>query len=62
MLTVHFLVALRRLAREKLYVGINIFSLALGIGSFLILALYLRSELSFDQHIQSFSAGQWLAG
>lgn len=43
-------IALRKLAREKLYVSINIFSLALGIASFIILALYLRSELTYDQH------------
>jgi len=43
-------IALRKLRREKLYVSINIFSLALGIASFLILALYLRSELTYDRH------------
>jgi putative ABC transport system permease protein len=43
-------IALRKLSREKLYVSLNIFSLALGIASFLILALYLRSELTYDQH------------
>jgi putative ABC transport system permease protein len=43
-------IALRKLSREKLYVSINIFSLALGIASFLILALYLRSELTYDKH------------
>ncbi|MDO8272898.1 MAG: ABC transporter permease [Gammaproteobacteria bacterium] len=45
-----FLVAVRRLMKERVYVVVNILSLALGIGSFLILALYLRSELTFDQH------------
>jgi len=50
MFRIHLLVALRRLLKEKVYVGINIFSLALGIGSFLIFALYLRSELTYDQH------------
>ncbi|HEY6881459.1 MAG TPA: FtsX-like permease family protein, partial [Polyangiales bacterium] len=43
-------VALRRLSREKFYVSMNILSLALGIASFLVLALYLRSELTYDQH------------
>jgi putative ABC transport system permease protein len=46
----YVIIALRKLAREKLYVSINIFSLALGIASFLILALYLRSELTYDMH------------
>jgi len=50
MLKSYILIALRKLSREKLYVSINIFSLALGIASFLILALYLRSELTYDQH------------
>lgn len=43
-------IALRKLSRERLYVSLNIFSLALGIASFLILALYLRSELTYDRH------------
>jgi putative ABC transport system permease protein len=43
-------IALRKLLREKLYVSINIFSLALGIASFIVLALYLRSELTYDKH------------
>jgi putative ABC transport system permease protein len=38
------------LAREKAYVLINILSLSLGIAGFLILALYLRSELTYDTH------------
>lgn len=50
MFKMYFLVAVRKLMKERLYVLVNILSLALGIGSFLILALYLRSELSFDQH------------
>ncbi len=50
MFKMYFLVAMRRLTKERVYVAINVLSLALGIGSFLILALYLRSELTFDQH------------
>lgn len=50
MFKIYLLVALRKLAKEKLYVTINILSLAIGIASFLILFLYVRSELSFDQH------------
>ncbi|MEQ8954581.1 MAG: FtsX-like permease family protein [Gammaproteobacteria bacterium] len=49
----YFLVALRRLVKERIYVAVNILSLALGIGSFLILALYLRSELTFDRHFEN---------
>src|SRR5215813_3214114 len=50
MLKNYILIALRRLTRERTYVLINIFSLALGIASFMILALYLRSELTYDRH------------
>ena len=48
MLRMFFLVAIRKLKKERLYVLVNILSLALGISSFLILALYLRSELTYD--------------
>ena len=48
MLKNYIVIALRRLRRERTYVLINIFSLALGIASFMILALYLRSELTYD--------------
>jgi putative ABC transport system permease protein len=50
MLKNYIVIALRRLTRERTYVLINIFSLALGIASFMILALYLRSELTYDRH------------
>lgn len=50
MFKMFFLVAIRKLLKERVYVVVNILSLALGIGSFLILALYLKSELTFDQH------------
>ncbi len=53
MFKIYLLVALRKLAKEKLYVAINILSLAIGIGSFLILALYIRSELTFDEHFSN---------
>lgn len=43
-------VLLRNLRREKLYAAINIVGLALGIACCLILGLFLRSELTYDQH------------
>src|SRR5215211_2645502 len=43
-------VVLRMLRREKLYAAINIGGLSLGIACFLILALFLRGELTYDQH------------
>ena len=50
MLKSYITIALRKLSRERTYVLINILSLALGIASFIILALYLRSELTYDLH------------
>ena len=44
------LVLLRMLRREKLYAAINIAGLSLGVACCLILGLFLRSELTYDQH------------
>ena len=41
---------LRSLYREKMYAVINIAGLSLAIACCLILGLYLRSELTYDQH------------
>ena len=43
-------VMLRMLRREKLYAAINIAGLSLGIACCLILGLFLRSQLTYDQH------------
>ena len=43
-------IALRKLYREKLYAAINVAGLSLGIACCVILGLYLRSELTYDQH------------
>jgi putative ABC transport system permease protein len=42
--------ALRTLYREKSYALINLCGLSLAITSFLILALYLKDELTYDRH------------
>jgi putative ABC transport system permease protein len=42
--------ALRALHREKSYALINLAGLALAIACYLILGLYLKSELTYDQH------------
>lgn len=47
----YFAVLLRNLTRERMYAAINIAGLALGIASFVILGLYLRSELTYDRYI-----------
>lgn len=46
-------IALRNLYREKLYAAINIAGLTLAITCVLILGLYLRSELTYDQHFDN---------
>jgi len=50
MLSSQLKITLRRLYREKLYALINIAGLSLGLACCLILGLYLRSELTYDQH------------
>src|SRR5262245_8313373 len=46
----HLKVVLRKLRREKLYAFINLAGLSLAVACCLILALYLRSELTYDRH------------
>jgi putative ABC transport system permease protein len=46
----HLIVLLRNLQRDRLYAALNIAGLALAVGCCLILALYLRNELSYDRH------------
>ncbi len=50
MLKTYIRIALRKLSRERGYVLINIASLALGIASVLVLALYLRSDVTYDRY------------
>ena len=50
MIKMHLVAIFRRIAKEKVYVLLNVLGLALGIASFIIITLYLRSELSYDQH------------
>ena len=42
-------IAYRNILRNKLYSGITIFGLAVGIASFLFITLFIRHELSYDQ-------------
>lgn len=52
MLKNSILVVLRGLRRDRGYALINITGLAVGIGCFIVLGLYLRSELTYDQHFE----------
>ncbi len=44
--------ALRNISRQKGYVFINILGLAIGIASAMLIAIYIFSELSYDQHYE----------
>jgi len=49
MLKNNFKTAFRQLKRQKFYSAINIIGLALGIACCLLIALYIKDELSYDQ-------------
>lgn len=49
MLRNYFKIALRHLQKNKLYAAVNIFGLAIGIASCLLIGLYIWHELSFDR-------------
>jgi len=50
MLTNYFKIAWRNLIRNKTFSFINILGLSVGLTCCMLLLLYIRSELSFDQH------------
>jgi putative ABC transport system permease protein len=50
MLTSHLKVALRNLLRQKFYAIINIFGLAVGLAICLLILLFVRDELSYDNY------------
>ncbi|WP_268124970.1 ABC transporter permease [Roseivirga pacifica] len=41
--------AIRNIKRNKLYAGLNILGLSIGLGSFFIIYLFLQNELAYDQ-------------
>lgn len=49
MLKNNFKVAFRQMKRQKFYSAVNIIGLALGIACCLLIALYIKEELSYDQ-------------
>jgi len=49
MLLNYFLISIRHLTKNKLFSFINIFGLALGIASFMLIISYVRWENSYDQ-------------
>lgn len=46
----YFRIAIRSIARYKSYAAINIFGLALGLASCILILLIVRNELSYDQY------------
>lgn len=46
----HLKIAFRSLGKNKLFTGLNIFGLAMGLCIASLLLLYIQEELSFDQH------------
>jgi len=49
MLKNYLITAWRNLTRSKLFSGINVLGLAIGLGCFLLIALYVLDELSYDK-------------
>ncbi len=51
MLRNYFKIAVRSLQKNKLYAGINVFGLALGMACALLIGLWVRDELSYDRFL-----------
>lgn len=52
MLKNYLTIALRNLMKHKLYSAINVFGLALGMASCILMILFVRDELSYDRHFE----------
>ena len=50
MLKNHLKIAFRQLKKQKFYSAVNILGLAIGVTCCLLIALFVRDELSYDQH------------
>lgn len=53
MIKTNLKIALRNLYREKIYAAINVAGLSLAITCCVILAVYLKGELTYDQHFEN---------
>jgi putative ABC transport system permease protein len=51
----YFKIGFRNLLKNRLFTLINISGMAIGIGSFLIIALFVYDELIFDKHVEDVS-------
>src|ERR1700756_5728521 len=54
--------ALADLARNRLYAALNIAGLALGVAAALLIALFVRDELTFDRFIRGYRDVYLLTG
>ena len=50
MLRNYFKIAIRNLWKNRVYSGINVFGLAVGLATCLLITLYVADELSYDRH------------
>jgi putative ABC transport system permease protein len=48
----YFKIARRNLLRNKLFSGLNVIGLSVGLGCCMLLTMYIHSEISFDRHHQ----------
>lgn len=55
MLKNYFILAYRNLLKNRLHSSINISGLTIGMSSFILIALYIQYELSYDQHFEDAS-------
>ncbi|MEQ9299632.1 MAG: ABC transporter permease [Cyclobacteriaceae bacterium] len=53
MLKFNIIIAWRNLLKQKLYSGINIIGLAIGLASAAYIAIYVLDEMSFDEHFEN---------
>jgi putative ABC transport system permease protein len=66
MIKAYFKFAIRNLLKNKFYSFINIFGLAIGIALFILIVLFVKSELSFDkfnenyENIHRLEFGEWV--
>ena len=62
----YFKIALRNIKKQKIYSFINIFGLAIGMTSFILIFLFVRNEMSYDsfhkKSYQIFRLGQNVKG
>jgi putative ABC transport system permease protein len=49
----YLIIALRNLSKHRFFTAINVFGLAIGIASCLLISLYVLFELSYDKHFEN---------